>query len=735
MLHHSCGIDSDITLASTVASTATSWERIPALQQALPPAPQGEQIPPALQLSRIIPVFQPGRMLQREQIPPALQRVLPPAPQGEQIPPALQLPRIIPVSRMLQRERIPPALQRALPLAPQGEQIPPALQLPRIVPVFQAARMPLAVQQPRIPPALQWAWTPPALQQARIAPEPHRAPIPPPLQQAGITPALQLARITPGAVLVFVGSNFLTEPNRKRLRQIGRNQMGFGAHCFDPHMIFGHNLHMDSCKVPAYYSLCNYLVCICGMSASVVVSEPHSGTSTGTNRSRTSTGSNPPGPSTGANDSGAITDPIPSSTAAPCANRTGASSCSTFTGANLSRTSTSRFCDLASISGAYQSCGVNFGITGASAAPSVTSISTNASGTSTGTNHSAALTGGALGGAFGIVALIVAVIYQYFKVLQPLPISVAHLLTISQAPSPSASSDYYFWFVLPSPIKFRGKTLQDAQPDRLALTETKPERGFTLSGSRRHELVAWKVFTLSAGEEGQHVRLPRNLGFGDVKDSEGSLAADRFFNFAPLRTLVTRTKEGSWKSAQFIIPGLTAMVVGKNAALQPVDFALGTYHAKRGKTEGIFHPFGVVRRVLNSQFCVVPQCEELVVNAYITQSIDQRQLLTDFFDTNEDPNAAPLPAIEDDDNRLISGSQQDLNAAPRPIVEDDDTDDLSPKILSSGLLGANGFGQPVSSLNQRTRWDLVDDDQGVRLKMVTDARGHKKQWNDRGTYI
>jgi hypothetical protein len=32
-----------------------------------------------------------------------------------------------------------------------------------------------------------------------------------------------------GAVLVFVGSNFLTEPDRKRLRQIGRNQMGFGA--------------------------------------------------------------------------------------------------------------------------------------------------------------------------------------------------------------------------------------------------------------------------------------------------------------------------------------------------------------------------------------------------------------------------------------------------------------------------------------------------------------------------
>ncbi|KAJ7792732.1 hypothetical protein B0H14DRAFT_3498927 [Mycena olivaceomarginata] len=322
------------------------------------------------------------------------------------------------------------------------------------------------------------------------------------------------------------------------------------------------------------------------------------------------------------------------------------------------------------------------------------------------------------------------------------------------APSPSASSDYYFWFVLPSPIKFRGKTLQDTQitivlqPARLALTETKPERGFTLSESRRHELVAWKVFTLSAGEDGQYVCLPRNLGFGDVEDSEGSLAADRFFNFAP--TLVTRTKEGSWKSARFIIPGLTAMVVGKNAALQPVDFALGTYHAKRDKTEGIFHPFGVVRRVLNSQFCVVPQCEELVVNAYITQSIDQRQLLPDV-DTNGDPNTTPLPAIEDDDNedwisllqtnssyttgRLISGSQQDPDAAPRPIIEDDDNDDLSPKILSRGLLGTNGAGQPVSSLKQRTRWDLVDDDQGVRLKMVTDARGHRKQWNDRGTYI
>ncbi|KAF8173577.1 hypothetical protein K438DRAFT_1980834 [Mycena galopus ATCC 62051] len=472
----------------------------------------------------------------------------------------------------------------------------------------------------------------------------------------------------------------------------------------------------------------------------------HSGTSTGANGSRTSAGSKPPGPSTGANESSIITDAIPSSTAVSCVNRTGANICSTFTGANPSRTSTSRFCDLASTSGAYQSCGVKFG---ASAAPSVTSISANASGTSTGTtHHSAASTGGALGGAFGIVALLLAIIHQYFK-----------------APKPSTSPDYYFWFVFPTPIKFRGKTLQDAQitvvlqPARLALTETQPERGFTLNGSRLHEVVAWKVFTLSAGKEGQHVRLPRNLGFGDVEDSGGSLATDSFFNFAPLRTLVTRTREGSWKSARFIIPGLTAMVVGKNAAPEPVDFALGmfgsrTYHAKRGQTEGTFHPFGVVRRVLNSQFCVVPQCEELFVNAYITQSTEPRQFLphvdTNYPGSQEDPNAAPLPVIEDDDNedsmllletnssypnRFIPGSQEDPIAAPRPIIEDDDNDDLSPKILSRGLLGANGAGQPVSSLKQRTRWDLVDDDQGVRLKMVTDARGNRKQWNDRWTYI
>jgi hypothetical protein len=120
----------------------------------------------------------------------------------------------------------------------------------------------------------------------------------------------------------------------------------------------------------------------------------------------------------------------------------------------------------------------------------------------------------------------------------------------------------------------------------LALTEKKPERGFTLSGFQRHEMVAWKVrilvklvyvffftssiqvFTLCelipvlpklvliyihSRRRGRATRplaeevnsniivsrrsqlmTPSSLGFGDVEDSEGSLAVGGFFNFAPV---------------------------------------------------------------------------------------------------------------------------------------------------------------------------------------------------------
>ncbi|KAJ7838833.1 hypothetical protein B0H13DRAFT_1911573 [Mycena leptocephala] len=205
---------------------------------------------------------------------------------------------------------------------------------------------------------------------------------------------------------------------------------------------------------------------------------------------------------------------------------------------------------------------------------------------------------------------------------------------------------------------------------------------------------------------------PPSLGFGDVEDS-GSRLTNGFFNFAPLRTLVTKTTSAAWKSERFIIPGLGPMVVANNAALEPVDFTLGTYHAKKDKMKDAFYPFVVVRRVLNSQFCVAPQCDELAVNAYITENIDERQLLVNLLDSTDSYADHPVPEGSSD-------TQEDPNAAPRPTIEDDDVDDRSPKILSGALIGEKGKGELVSTLKQKTTWHLVDDSQGLRLKIVTD---------------
>ncbi|KAJ7821293.1 hypothetical protein B0H14DRAFT_2599287 [Mycena olivaceomarginata] len=318
--------------------------------------------------------------------------------------------------------------------------------------------------------------------------------------------------------------------------------------------------------------------------------------------------------------------------------------------------------------------------------------------------------GGSLGGAIGLVALLAAAAFCDFYFM-----TVAPLLKISQAPGPAVDAGFDFVFTFPLPIKFRGKMLQDAQPAHLTLTNKKPESGFTLAGSTStsHEPVAWKVLTLFARQEGQSVRLPRDLGFGDVEDSGGKLA-NSFFNFAPLRTLVTRTTSTAWRSARFIIPGLAAMVVANNAAPEPVDFALGTYHAKKDEMNHNFYPFVVIRGVLNSQFCVAPQCEELVVNAYITQNIDERQLLTGLFDSANSDTNRPIPD-------RTSDAQKEPNAAPRPTIEEDDEDDRSPKILSGALMGENGEGRLVSTLEQKTKWHLVDDSQDLRLKIVSDA--------------
>ncbi|KAJ6545217.1 hypothetical protein B0H19DRAFT_1266683 [Mycena capillaripes] len=337
-----------------------------------------------------------------------------------------------------------------------------------------------------------------------------------------------------------------------------------------------------------------------------------------------------------------------------------------------------------------------------SAAPSNTSAAPSSTSATLSSASTGAKLGGALGGAVGIAALLAAV-HLYFK-----------------APSPGASPDFDFFFVFPLPITFRGKVLQDAQitvvlqPAHLDLTDEKPGRGFTFHGSTSYELVAWKIFMLSAKKEGQSVRLPKDLGFGDVEESEGILI-NRFYNFAPLRTLVTKTVSAAWKSARYIIPGLGAMVVANNAALQPIDFTLGTYHAKKDKMKDDFCPFVVVRGVLNSQFCVVPQCDELVVNAYITQNIGEHQLLQTLFPPADSSYAnCPIPDGP-------SNTQEDPNAAPRPTIEDDDADDQrSSKILSRALIGENGKGELVSTLKHKTKWHLVDDSHGLRLKIVTD---------------
>ncbi|KAJ7198435.1 hypothetical protein B0H12DRAFT_1244835 [Mycena haematopus] len=185
---------------------------------------------------------------------------------------------------------------------------------------------------------------------------------------------------------------------------------------------------------------------------------------------------------------------------------------------------------------------------------------------------------------------------------------------IPQAPRPDSSRDFHFVFAFPFPIRFRGKTLQEAQitvvlrPAHLKLMNRQPERGSTLAelpGSINYEPVAWKVFTLTAQKEGKPVRLPKDLGFGDVEESDkGMLVIQRsssnFFTFAP-------------------------------------------------------YP--------------------------------------------EDPNAAPRPTIEDDD--------------------DADDSDQRPKILSRGLIGGDGDGELVSNLKQRTTWHLVEDSQGLpTLKIV-----------------
>ncbi|KAJ6506813.1 hypothetical protein C8R45DRAFT_970626, partial [Mycena sanguinolenta] len=252
------------------------------------------------------------------------------------------------------------------------------------------------------------------------------------------------------------------------------------------------------------------------------------------------------------------------------------------------------------------------------------------------------------------------------------------------------------------------------RPIGLALQAENPMPYFPPNELTAHELVAWKVIRLSTEKDGTFVHLPTHLAFGDVNEDQGILGHDSFC-FAPPRTLVTRTDMGFWKSAQCSNPRLGEFVLATNEAFHPVDFALGTYHAELDGAEDQFSPFLVIRDILNGGFCIAPHCKDLMVNAYITQNIRERQIFSGPFNTadgsdshhlGDSPDAANLPKPEDETY---------LASKPQPTREVGE-DDRTLKIISAPLLGKNG--RLVSSLAQRTRWLLVNKGQNLELKIV-----------------
>ncbi|KAJ7235223.1 hypothetical protein C8J57DRAFT_1479630 [Mycena rebaudengoi] len=303
-------------------------------------------------------------------------------------------------------------------------------------------------------------------------------------------------------------------------------------------------------------------------------------------------------------------------------------------------------------------------------------------------------TGAKLGGAIGSTVSLVAILA-----------AVAAYLSL-KAPAPGASPDHEFVFLpLVAPITFRGKKLQNVQitivlkAAELAVTDKIPGAPST------HELtttqVAWKVITLSVGKDPIVIRLPKDLGFGGVNDSKGILDDD-LFCFAPLRTVVTKTIQ-YWKPAKLRDRKLAATVLAKNAAGIPQAFALGTYHVKPSHS---FSPFLVIREVQDSQLCTAPQCGDLRINAYITENIQERQILHDEFYDSE-----PRRPIVSPDAPSPAGEEEESDLAPGPTDEEDA--DESRKIFTPVLLGESG--KLVSDLKQRTQWRLAEERGDLRL--------------------
>ncbi|KAJ7703753.1 hypothetical protein B0H16DRAFT_1902242 [Mycena metata] len=309
--------------------------------------------------------------------------------------------------------------------------------------------------------------------------------------------------------------------------------------------------------------------------------------------------------------------------------------------------------------------------------------------------------GGGIGGAVGLVALLAAAVAAYLSF---------------KAPVAGASPDYEFEFLAPgAPITVRGKRLQTVQitivlkVPNLVVTDKIPGAPSTsnekLTPGRDNVQVAWKVITLSVGKKPTLVRLPKDLGFGGVNDSNGVLDDD-LFCFAPPRTLVTKTKY--WKHAPLRDRTLAPTVLAKNAAGNPEDFALGSYHVKPSPS---FCPLLVIRGVRDGQLCVAPQCEDLCITAYITENIQERQILYDeFYDSG------PSRPIVSPDAASAAGEGEDSESdlAPQPI-DTEDADEIR-KILAPALLGESG--KLISDLQQRTRWRLVQERGELKLSVV-----------------
>ncbi|KAF7342780.1 putative exp [Mycena sanguinolenta] len=304
-------------------------------------------------------------------------------------------------------------------------------------------------------------------------------------------------------------------------------------------------------------------------------------------------------------------------------------------------------------------------------------------------------------------------------------------------------------FLPPAQRRLREKQLGEYEiiitlhPENLNLAHEQPEPGFTFKGSTDYDLVVWKAIKFQGRrKEPATVHLPvkyvhllaplhfdltgdgtHSLGFGDVREDRDKIIRNDLYSFAPIRTLVKRTDEPSWKCEPYRRPKLDALVLACNKVSHPVDFPIGTFHKTRSVQH--FFPFLLIPNVPPGSFCIASQCAHLRVNAYIAQNIQERQRLdSDLFGVSDACDFtildSPTYAAHEGSTKIISVTilrsekDKELEAVPQPYLKDKEARH-APKILSPPLLGENGM--LVSSLDQTTRWCLVEKSGTLELKI------------------